>query len=266
LNSYVLESVQKYKEYLYLDVGLSIKKDPASSNSSGAAPPSGGNSTNGTSQLSLVGFSGSVDVKYQQDKLSDNRHLLIINGMESGLYQLVIGPSIDIRPKIQDKINLALNTSVDPDLAIAEWINRHGTHYIESVIVGGKLELSSSLDNSSGVDTDKLTVSANVEFQNLFGLSQVSVGLNLTLGSENEFFKRESTNWMKALGGDPDIANFFSGNLRPNETFALWHETLITNPAVIRYRLRETSWLFPREKRQKVSDIIDRYMLGEFEF
>jgi hypothetical protein len=250
------ESSQDYVNNLLLTLGLSI--DKAASNSSASAP------TN-SSNFSLSSFSGSVDVTYQTSQLSDNQHIAISNTLESGLWQLVVGPSLSPRLKVQqdinDTINLATGSNADPN-AYAYFINLHGTHYIESVIVGGYLEMSSSIRKSSTVSNEEIAVNANAHFQNTFGLSSANANLALNITSTTSYFETESNNWMKSLGGDPELANFFSGSLKPNETFTLWQETLISNPAVIRYRLREISWLFDRTLRSTVSQAVAQYLLG----
>jgi len=253
-------SAQDWVNFLKLQLGLSID---ASSNSSSSGGGGGGNSTLNTGSFSLAEFQGNVDVVYQTNQLSSQNHMLIYNSLESGLWQLVIGPTIGPRQQVIDKINEAVNLTLGGDTqAYARFINRIGTHYIESVIVGGKLELSSDVSTNTSLNRDEINVAAGFEFKNLFGLDKGNLTANLNVTNAHTTFQQTANNWMKALGGDPELANFFSGNLDPEDTFPLWQETLISNPAPIRYRLREISWLFDNFQRQPVSDAVTSYLNG----
>jgi hypothetical protein len=261
--NYLFDQVDTYTEFLGLKLGLGIRKD--AQNSTGSSGGSGNSSVPGGSSLNLAAFSGDIEVSYQNSKLRQGTNVIVVNSLESGLWQLVAGPALPIRDRVTFAINETLelaNGSPPDDEAYARWINRHGTHYIESVIVGGILQMSSSIRTSALSSKEKINVVANFQFQKLFGLDQGNVNFDLNITNEATSFTREANNWMKALGGDPELANFFSGTLKPNETFVMWQETLISNPAVIRYRLRETSWLFPRQYRKVVSDAIKLYITG----
>jgi len=202
------ESSQQYVNFLLLKLGLGI--DASTSNGSSSA--TGGNSNTNSSAFNLSSFSGDVDVTFTTNTLKDNQHIVIVNTLESGLWQLVVGPSITPRLKVQQDINqtvlLATGAAQDPQ-AYARFINLHGTHYIESVIVGGYLEMSSSITKSSTFSSDQLAVTANAKFQNTFGLTSATAQLGLNITSTSTYFETESNNWMKSLGGDPELAKFF---------------------------------------------------------
>jgi hypothetical protein len=262
--NYLFDQVDSYTEFLGLKLGLGIRKD--AQNSTGSSGGGSGNSSvPGGSAVNLAAFSGDIEVSYQNTKLSQGTNVIVVNSLESGLWQLVAGPALPVRARVTAAINETLelaNGSPPDDEAYARFINRHGTHYIESVIVGGILQMSSTIRTSTLSSKEKINVIANFQFQKLFGLDQGNVNFDLNITNDANTFTREANNWMKALGGDPELANFFSGTLKPNETFVMWQETLISNPAVIRYRLRETSWLFPRQYRKTVSDAVKLYITG----
>lgn len=49
-------------------------------------------------------------------------------------------------------------------------MERHGTHFIESAIVGGKLELSTIVDKTFSNTSDSIAASATLAFKKAFGL------------------------------------------------------------------------------------------------
>lgn len=57
--------------------------------------------------MDLSAFSGDANVRYQYSKMENESSILIVNGLESGLWQLVIGPSSSPRDRIQQNIEKA---------------------------------------------------------------------------------------------------------------------------------------------------------------
>jgi len=256
----VFESGEEYVLDLLLDLGLGIKSANNTGGGQQSDPVGGGGSAN-VSSLDLSAFSGDANIRYQYSKMENQSSILIVNGLESGLWQLVIGPSSSPRDRIQQNIEKA-QLETDPE-AFFRFISLHGTHYIESVVVGGNVEMSSLVERSDEMSAHDLSILANAEFRNLFGLGEVQIDLTVNFTENLTAFKEETNNWMKSQGGDPELANFFSGTLKPEETFILWSKTLIANPAVIRFRLREISWLFDLAYRKEVSNAVSLHLSGK---
>jgi len=254
-----------YLKSLNLNIGLGIQYSAAkaNSNSSSVAP------TNASvNSLDLSSFSGSVSVNYASTTLSDNQHILIENSLEVGLWQLVLGPDLAIRDTVAAAVQSAM--SLGTTEAYAEFIDKYGTHYIDSVIVGGKLAATTVTDYSSTNSTEQLALLANFGFKQLFGLDSGNLSLDVNFTEKHNQFSQDSTNDLSVLGGDPQLNDFFAGNFNPADTFVQWSQSLIANPAVIRYRCREMSWLFASPvgdttRRQTVKDVIRQYMAGSLD-
>jgi len=259
----------KTDQYLTdLTIGLGISIQKAAQNNAQASGNSATNTSGSLSSTDLSGFSGSVGVTYNMRKLNSDEYLLVQNSLESDLWQLVVGPDIAVRDELQNDINTILNIADANDryLATAEFIDRVGTHFIDSVIVGGNLVTESITETSNSLSTQELAILANFGFNNMFGLSEGSVSLNLTFVDSYSTFEQDTTNTINVLGGDPELANFFRGDVEPSETFVNWAQTLIRNPAVVRPRCREISWIWPGTDLQEISQVVNDYMTGKTPF
>jgi hypothetical protein len=265
----IYQKSEDYVNDLHLSIGLSIKASAKNQASSAAdSGGSGGGVAPGSSNVddvNLGAFSGDVGVIYNKRKIKENSQVLVQNGLESALWQLVVGPAIEPRKPIQDKIDeiAALTSQADKMDALIEFIDRHGTHFIDSVVVGGNLVLESLTTTASGSSLEELAIMANFGFKNMFGLDEGNLGLNITFIDSFHEFEQDATNNINVQGGDPELANFFRGDVKPEETFVNWAKTLIRNPAVIRTRVREISWLFsPAPLREIASAAVKEYMSG----
>lgn len=52
-------------------------------------------------------FSGSVQITYNRNKINDKTHNLVKNDCEYALYQILLGPSVSLRPAVQQAIRQA---------------------------------------------------------------------------------------------------------------------------------------------------------------
>jgi len=244
----IYETVDLYIENLKLDLGLSIE---ASKDTNNTAPDG---------ELSLSMFSGDINVVYNSRALNQNTHLVTYNSLEYALWQLVIGPELGYRPKVEISIN-NLNVSSDDD--VYNFLERHGTHFIESVIVGGKLELSTIVDKKFDNTSDAIAASATIAFKKAFGLDSFTATGSVEYEEIVTRWETETQMTLKAYGGDPDVSSFFGGSVNVSETFVAWQKSVLTNPAVIRYRLREISWLFPTANiRAQMRTAVKKYLSG----
>jgi len=187
--------------------------------------------------------------------------------LEVSLWQLVIAPSATVSTTLQAAIQAAM-TDPNPNEAYAEFIDKYGTHYIDSVIVGGKLKASTTTTKTVSNSTERLSLMANFGFKQMFGLDSGNLSLDVNFTNDYNSFSTESINDLEALGGDPQLNDFFANALNPAQTFVQWSETLIANPAVIRYRCREISWLFAAPlgnsaTRIAVKNVLRSYMAGQ---
>jgi len=265
----IYTKTDEYLTDLHIGLGLSIKQaaQNANTNSNNNAA-TGANSSTSLSQTDLSGFSGSVGVTYNKRQLNTDGYLLVQNSLMSALYQLVVGPDISIRQSVQNAQQLIRDTSDASEkyLMQAEWVDRYGTHFIDSVIVGGNLVTESITQTSTSLSLQEISLMANFGFSNMFGLSSGDLSLNLSFVDSYKSFQQDTTNNIDVQGGDPELANFFRGDVEPSETFVNWAQTLIRNPAAINTRCREISWLWNTDEVQDFSQIVTDYLNGQTPF
>jgi len=229
---------------LQLSLGLSV--EVAGSNTSSPSKPDG--------EPNLSMFSGSAKVVYNAREIANKSHLLILNDLEYDLYQILLGPNVALRQKVVDAVNKAKIDVItgankdSPYQPYMDFLQQFGTHIIDSVTVGGKLEMTNLVDKDFKNDTTTVSVAANLSFKKMFGLESATADLDLNIRTEMVSLEQNSKITLKAFGGDPNIGNFFSGNANTAKIFSEWQATLITNPTVIRYRVKEISWLFGSQR------------------
>jgi len=266
----IYTKVEDYLTDLHIGLGLSIKQAAKANNQGSGSGNSLSNSTGGGSldSTDLSAFSGDVSITYNKRSMTDSQNIIVQNSLESALWQLVVGPDITVRQTIINSQNAIRNTqdANDKYLAQAEFIDRHGTHFIDSVIVGGNLVTESITVASNSLSLQELAILANFGFSNMFGLSSGDLSLNITFVDSYKSFEKDTTNNINVLGGDPQLANFFRGDVSPSDTFVNWAKTLIRNPAVIRPRCREISWIWESAEIQDFSKVVSDYMLGKTPF
>lgn len=291
--SYFFDNVDQYIETLHLSVGLGLDitmnknktndtqtnptpgptppptatptasptAAPASSNSS-ITDLTGSNTTSLLSTFSLNSFTGSLDIAFNRRHLEFNQGKLIINSLKSKLWQMVIGPELELRPSVQralDKVKEGDNA-----LAFYNFFTTYGTHFIESVVLGGSLDMTVKTTNDTDLTGNELTILAQTMFDAAFGLGANGVGVNVNLGVNytNQYltFTTTSDASMTATGGDPDLGNFFSGTVDSAESFVHWLASLPTNAATVDVRVRPHSYLFVPLERARVDRFIELYV------
>lgn len=179
------ETIQEYTSYLALGLGLELQTAVS-------------NSQNGLSNVtgpSPGTFSGSLDVNYYSRRLSETNTLVITNTLDTALWQLVLGPTSTVTPLVLEAgLTAYATSSANGDLtALGNFINRYGTHFIESVIVGGRLQMTSVTQKANSTTQDEVALLANIHFKNAFGLQEGAAEFNLTYSTTYQTFTQQSS-------------------------------------------------------------------------
>jgi len=237
--TYVLKSEQNKTSLLKLDVGIQGQYQTAGSL-----------------------FDGDIELGYQKTSLSTNEFYVIANRIYYGIFQLVAGePSINAI--VQEAMN-SLELLINNEAELLSFIDRFGTHYIDSVLVGGSLSLETIVNRSISTSEDHLGVFATISFNNMFGIDKGNASLDLNFNKDYISFQQSTTTTLSTKGGSYSLANFFSGShFNPYETLEEWVGNLIHNAVPIKIRCKEISWLFPDEKlRIAMRSAIQDYLNG----
>jgi len=121
----------------------------------------------------------------------------------------------------------------------------YGTHFVDSITLGGSLEQRTTVTESNNTEMLYLTVAINGQFQGSTGTNiQGSIGFGLT--DANIRVATETTSMSIIYGGDPKFTDFV---LNPDpasakELYESWKATLMDNPVGVRYRLVDIWELF----------------------
>lgn len=165
---------------------------------------------------------------------------IVSNFAETGLYQLYLSTKILRQEMLDDLQNLAATYELDPE-SYHLFLAKYGTHYVDSVIVGGSVQQETivQLEQSS----DVLTIAAAIrgKFESASGTKiEGSIGF----GYEEAVSKvtATTTSSSEIFGGDAEFTDFVLTAGDPDATkllFESWKSSLVTNPITIRYRLVE---------------------------
>jgi len=186
-------------------------------------------------QLDLA---ASIDVNWVNDATENKR--ITSNFAETSLYQLYIAEKNPSPEFISDLSKLSLTYSLNPT-AYNLFIQRYGTHYVDSVIVGGSIQQDTTIDVTNTSDVISLAVAVNAKFNQAAG-GTVTVGLGVNFQQAQVEVTSTTTSDSIIYGGDPSFTDFVLSAGDPDSAkllFESWKSSLVTNPVTIRYRLVE---------------------------
>jgi len=123
-----------------------------------------------------------------------------------------------------------------------DFVNGWGTHYIDSITVGGSISQSTKMTNVNSTQYQAIQVALQGKFTGSIGSIQGNLSLSDT--SLQTTINEQLTSDAETYGGAVDFTNFaISGGVDYNAVAALfqsWKETIMANPIMVRYRLVET--------------------------
>jgi len=210
-----------------------------------------------------------LDVNFVQEGTSNTS--IIMNFAETSLYQLYLGQRI-----LRDEITTAMSAfrstyKLDPD-SYEFFLSRYGTHFVDSIVIGGSIMQETIINFNSETEKLQLTASLKGKFESATGGGRNSMsspvsgngttsGGGTTVSGELDVFVQsielivntQTTSNSEIYGGDPEFTDFLLTAGAPaatQELFESWKSTLMTNPVGIRYRLVEIWTLFDDPSQQ----------------
>jgi len=228
-----------------------------------------------------------LEVAVNYVKSSDTNTSIVFNFVETSLFQLYLGKRVIGRDLTEALVELRGTYSLDP-LSYELFLSRFGTHYVDSIVIGGSIQQETIIKSSSEEERLQITASLKGRFESASGkdsgTSSVS-NSNSTSGSgggsgggtqvngsltfKYEDIERkidtETTSNSEIYGGDPEFTDFVLTAGDPATTkqlFESWKKTLVTNPIGIRYRLVETWSLLEDPQQQKEMCTASATILG----
>jgi len=132
-----------------------------------------------------------------------------------------------------------------------------GTHYVDSVTVGGYVQTTTNVAFSNSTHLLTLAAALTGKFSSGTGSNGTKIAGTISLAYQDASSEIDTTTTTNAvvLGGDAKFTDFVIKSADPNaaaELYESWKLTLMTNPVVIRYRLVET-WAIWASIRQNIN-------------
>jgi len=225
-NSYLFESTKQKR--LTIDLDLSIKAT--------------------TKQLE-----GSLKLQFNYVDSSEKNKRISYNLAETQLFQLYLGKRylrFEMSEAMKDIAGKTYSTSPQ-DFEI--FLARYGTHFVDSVTLGGSCAQNTVVEGKNDTNWIKLGVSLAGKFEGATG-TKIEGSLGLELSIEDIYAQKETTSTSTIYGGDPKFTDFVLATGNPEAAKVLyesWKATLIENPVGVRFRLVEIWQLFDDKITQK---------------
>jgi len=161
---------------------------------------------------------------------------------ETELYQLYLGTRYFTQEYSSAMDTLETAGAFDPGnpTQYNYFFSVYGTHYIDSVTVGGSCAQTTQFSNVTNSNILELTVALAGKFNS--GGTQVQLTLSLDLQIASAQIQTQTTSTADILGGDPQFSDFLLKSDDPAaaaQMYTSWKDSLIKNPVAVRFRLIE---------------------------
>jgi len=197
---------------------------------------------------SVSKFSGTITASYNfvsNDQIND---FIYLNTVQMEFWQLYISDRnmnsyfLDAMEEMNTEGTFYLN-----NISYIAFIETFGTHFIDSVTVGGIIELETNVHIDNQTEIQKFGAAITGQFQASTGKNiSGQIGFNLDDSTQNLLTQRISRS--RISGANPKFTDFVlnPGNVTATKNvFVSWKQTLLDNPVVVRYRLQEIWQLCP---------------------
>jgi len=249
-DTYLAADLASERKTLFAELGLSYQPPPPNETTS-------------------AHFTGDADAAYNADYLSDSEHRVITHFVYNGLWQLVFdAPNADQEPhttRAMNQLIYLVRNQLPADDAMLAFVQNYGTHYIDSVMVGGILQVKDNVQTDSTLTDDQLKVVARAAFENMFGITSGTISLIANYSENTEHFEENAAHNLRVAGGDFSVAQFFAGNSLTKEDLENWIYFLPSNPVAIKVRLRDISEIFSYvapDVADVLQPVVDQYLAG----
>ena len=137
--------------------------------------------------------------------------------------------------------------------------NKFGTHFVNQVIVGGKLYYYTAVNTSYSSNLEQIHTDISLEYKAVFVDTSVNASADWqTLGQQWSSSRKVS---IDASGGDtgPLSALDPGYDSNYNDIFTNWQSAVMGNPAVIEFKLRPLSALFSGDLAAAINQALTAY-------
>jgi hypothetical protein len=225
-------------------------------------------------KVSTKQIEGELNVAIEYIKESEKNQSYVMNLAETSLFQLYLGNRI-LRGEIKKAMKELTGTYTLDKTTFELFLAKYGTHYVDSVVIGGSVLQETRIRFNTELEKFQLTASLKGKFESSSGRSPgdsnvanssssggggggggtvIQGEINFKLEDIERKIQTETTSRSEIYGGDPEFTDFVLTAGDPAATrllFESWKSPLLTNPIGIRYRLVEVWSLFEDTLQQK---------------
>lgn len=222
-------------------------------------------STKADIEASAFGFSGHVDASYSHTTHTNKDYFYALTETSSTAY------SLSLRDDSEAMLmgNFATEMKKLPKKFTPEnqntffaFFRKYGSHYVDQVIMGGRLYFSTSISKSHYSSEEEVKLKVTAEYTGAFSSAKAESDSNWKKLDQNWQQNRSVT--IQATGGDDSILDA----LKPafgqwkGEAFTSWNASLEKKPGIVDFKLAPISQLFPVDQADQAALALKKYLNG----
>ena len=211
-------------------------------------------------------FQGAFNASYGTDTTTTGSYYYGVYEANYNGWSLVIeddtqqwlSPGFTQDPDVQALTNITEFTPQNAYLFFRVF-NKFGTHFVNQVIVGGKLYYYTAVNTSYSSNLEQIHTDISLEYKAVFVDTSVNASADWqTLGQQWSSSRKVS---IDASGGDtgPLSALDPGYDSNYNDIFTNWQSAVMGNPAVIEFKLRPLSAIFSGDLEAAISQALTAY-------
>lgn len=222
-------------------------------------------STKADIEASAFGFSGHVEASYSQTINSNKDYFYALTETSSAAYTLSLRDDSEeqfVSSFAKEMKTLpATFTTANKNIFFA-FFRKFGSHYVDKVIMGGRLYFSTSVSKSDYSNEEEIKLKITAEYKGAFSSAKAESDSNWKTLDKNWQQNRSVT--VQATGGDNSILDALKpafGEWKGN-AFKTWNDSLEKNPGIVEFKLQPISQLFRGEQAEQVETALTAYING----
>jgi len=204
-------------------------------------------------QMSTSALDGSLKFQFGYVDSSQTNTRIIRSIAMTELWQLYLGDHYLQYSFGQALSSIAGLTYTANKQAFYLFFQRYGTHYVDSVTVGGSVEQRTTIQSDNQTTLINLAVALQGKFQQASG-TQISGQLGFNYNNIQQQLQTETLSSAIIYGGDAKFTDFVlqaGDSTAAADLYSSWKATLLENPVGVRYRLTDVWTLLQNTDQQK---------------
>jgi len=271
--AYLYRSLEELTTAWSLDIGIDFGRSSNTNTSQqlctqdNSANTTTCNTLDTTNSSSL--FSIGTKFAYAKNNFNSDELYVVENTEKTQLFSVFL----DTQP-IRHEVKQILTALGSTDFSKSpktyfNFLERYGTHYVVSAVMGGKVHSSSNIKTKITMSSD--SIGANVTVKSVSTQdamnaatakfsSTLNANVDFTLQNANQDLQSTSSSSWALLGGDPSLVNLLDARTA-SDAILTWKSSITMNPVAVGYRLRSMATLFEDQfLRKQMQAAIDIYL------